>query len=333
MAPPMQWLSARFCNWCIPSTPSANDLTPPHSNPNQQDNNYGDTYDDNYATSLPSMQQATRLSPLTLQIQPPLLASPHHPLFPPPTALLTTPPTSPFSPTNSNFVGIACAVPANSTPPQNHRRRSLLSQQVGHDDVTQTSGGPSMQGQAVDVMSGTLAVSGTPLQDGTGVAFVFRSLNIRQVGEWRVKIVAMQMSSEGGEARCCGEVVSTVVRVGDEEGCGKSERLANLCRSSLQRTVSSLTNVNPQPQKSSASSTLLVFNNRKVITTSTAAVATNNASTRQRMQTLLSDYHFSNYVLQLTSQSILCRKQSTKHTFQLPAIHFNACSFEIADSR
>lgn len=69
------------------------------------------------------------------------------------------------------------------------------------------------------------------MQDGTGVAFVFRSLNIRQVGEWRVKIVVMQMSSEGGEARCCGEVVSTVVRVVEEDGGGECERLGNLCES------------------------------------------------------------------------------------------------------
>lgn len=196
------------------------------------DNSYSQTYADTYSNSQSSMQQATRSSPLTLQIQPPLLATPHHPLFPPPTALLTTPPTSPFSPQNSNFVGIACAVSANSTPPQSRRRGSLLGNQVGHDDVVEEYSGSSVQGQTSDVMSGTLAVSGTPLQDGTGVAFVFRSLNIRQVGEWRVKIVVMQMSSEGGEARCCGEVLSTVVRVGEENGGGESERLGNLCECS-----------------------------------------------------------------------------------------------------
>ena len=96
--------------------------------------------------------------------------------------------------------------------------------------------------QAADVMTGTLAVSGTPLQGGTGVAFVFRSLNIRQIGEWRVKIVVMQMSSEGGEARCCGEVVSTVVRVGEEEGGGESERLGNLCKPIINLLYLSYTN-------------------------------------------------------------------------------------------
>lgn len=100
-------------------------------------------------------------------------------------------------------------------------------------------------------MSGTLAVSGTPLQDGTGVAFVFRSLNIRQVGEWRVKIVVMQMSSEGGEARCCGEVVSTVVRVGDEGGGDESERLGNLCKLFCQYRASTLADgiIAPEEQR------------------------------------------------------------------------------------
>lgn len=121
-------------------------------------------------------------------------------------------------------------MPANSTPSQSRRRGSLLATQVGYDDVAEGYNGDSSgQGQTSDVMSGTLAVSGTPLQDGTGVAFVFRSLNIRQVGEWRVKIVVMQMSNEGGEARCCGEVMSTVVRVGEEDCGGEGERLGNLC--------------------------------------------------------------------------------------------------------
>ena len=120
------------------------------------DNSYSQIYADTSSTSQSSMQQATRSSPLTLQIQPPLVATPHHPLFAPPTALLTTPPTSPFSPQNSNFVGIACAVPANSTPSQSRRRGSLLSNHVGYEDVTVGySGGSSGQGQTSDVMSGT----------------------------------------------------------------------------------------------------------------------------------------------------------------------------------
>lgn len=185
------------------------------------------------------MANTIRSSPLTLPIQPPLLATPHHPLFPPPTALLITPPTSPFSPHNSNFIGIACAVPAAAAQPPLRRRSSLLSNEITDEQASEAAVPVShvapTQAHSVrfddtgaDAMSGTLAVSGTPLQDGTGVAFVFRSLRINTVGVWRVKIVVMQMNTEGGEARCCGEVLSTVVRVQDEDKGGESERLGNL---------------------------------------------------------------------------------------------------------
>ena len=74
-------------------------------------------------------------------------------------------------------------------------------------------------------MTGILAVSGTPLKDGTGVALVFRSLYIKLVGEWRIKIAVLNMEArqeamEGGEtdgAWLIGEVLSTVVMVQEGE--------------------------------------------------------------------------------------------------------------------
>ncbi len=181
------------------------------------------------------MANIIRSSPLTLPIQPPLLATPHHPLFPPPTALFIISPTSPFSPHNSNFVGIACAVPAGASQPSNEITDEQVSEaaaSVFHVAPTQARS-VRVDDTGADVMSGTLAGSGTPLQDGTGVAFVFRSLRINTVGEWRVKIVVMQMNTESGEAKCCGEVLSTVVRVQEEDEGGESERLGNLCKYSL----------------------------------------------------------------------------------------------------
>jgi len=74
-------------------------------------------------------------------------------------------------------------------------------------------------------LTGILAVSGTPLKDGTGVAFVFRSLYIKLVGEWRIKIAVLNMEDrqeamEGGEtdgAWLIGEVLGTVVMVQEGE--------------------------------------------------------------------------------------------------------------------
>lgn len=67
-------------------------------------------------------------------------------------------------------------------------------------------------------------MSGTPLKDGTGIALVFRSLCIKVVGEWRIKIAVLNMEGrqevEGGEtegAALVGEVLSTVVRVQEGE--------------------------------------------------------------------------------------------------------------------
>ena len=65
------------------------------------------------------------------------------------------------------------------------------------------------------------------------MAFVFRSLNIETVVESRVKIVVMQMSSEDGEARCRGEVISAVVMVGEGEDEGEDNRMGKLCKSSI----------------------------------------------------------------------------------------------------
>lgn len=79
------------------------------------------------------------------------------------------------------------------------------------------------------MLTGILAVSGTPLKDGTGVAFVFRSLCIKVVGEWRIKMSVLNMAGgqEEGEtpgAPVTGEVLSTVVRVQE----GEVESLAQL---------------------------------------------------------------------------------------------------------
>lgn len=176
------------------------------------------------------MQPSVRSSPLNFHIQPPLLATPDLPLFPPPTALLATPPTSPFSPLNSNLIAIAAAIPANSYHPR--RRRGSLLASDGQltektDDHQDTSTFYDDQPYS-EVMSGTLAVSGTPLPDGTGIAFVFRSLCIRAVGEWRVKIIVTEMATGDHEAKFIGDAVSTTIRVSEQDGMEASEKQGHL---------------------------------------------------------------------------------------------------------
>lgn len=177
------------------------------------------------------MQRTTKSSPLTIHIQPPLLATPNHPLFPPPTALLATPPTSPFSPTNSNLIAIAAAIPASSFQPGKQRRGSLLASDGKLDESSEPRRDTfEDEDTNSNIMSGILAVSGTPLPDGTGIAFVFRSLCIREVGEWRVKIIVTEMATADKETKAVGDAVSTTIRVSDQGMVSESERQGHLSK-------------------------------------------------------------------------------------------------------
>lgn len=148
-----------------------------------------------------TVSKMSNTAPVTFKIQPPLVASRAHPLFPPPTLLLHTPPTSPFSPNSNNLLAVASAVPASSNPQeqQNAEEYSHL--------LNSTHPG---------VLTGNLAVSGTPLQDGTGVAFVFRSLIVREAGDWRIKIALVEVDSSMGSVAAA-VLLSTVVKVQQEE--------------------------------------------------------------------------------------------------------------------